>query len=360
MSKKLIVCCDGTWNTANQERDGVPTPTNVVRISGAMAGQSADGCVQLVYYREGVGTRPWERLWGGAFGVGLSRNILHAYGWLIDHYEPGDQIYLLGFSRGSFTVRSLSGLIRNSGILHTAEKSRMAEAYALYRDREGPDAPSAQAFRAAYAQETRIRFIGVWDTVGELGVPLLGPDWAKPIGRFINRPWTFHDTDLSTRVDAAFQALAVDEERSVFEPTLWHQQPEAGDQVLEQVWFTGVHCNVGGGLADGSLADLALIWMAERARRFGVEFRPGAFEPGKTPPDGVLAVNPDALAPFTTSRVGVYRLTRRHHRPIGQARSEPAGPLDGNETLAPSVRERYAKDDQYRPPELVRYLRTQG
>lgn len=356
MGKRLVVCCDGTWNTAGQERNGVLSPTNVYKLTRTVPEAGADGVRQLTFYRQGVGTNPWDRLRGGAFGVGLSRNVLRAYEFLVQNFEPGDEIFLFGFSRGAFTVRSLAGLIRNSGILRSTEIARIPDAWSLYRGKEKPSHPKAEAFRQAHAHETRIRFIGVWDTVGELGIPMIGPQWLKPLGHLINRPWEFHDTQLSSWVDGAFHALAIDEQRSVFEPTLWHQQPDAVGQVLEQVWFTGVHCSVGGGLADSSLSDLALIWMAEKAAGFGLEFAPGAFDPQASPPEGVFAVAPDPLATFETSRTGFYRLTKRHHRPIGQAGVEESGPPDGNESVAPSAQRRYQQDADYRPPELVEYL----
>lgn len=360
VSKRLVVCCDGTWNTAGQENNGVPCPTNVVKLHRVVAPQAADGTRQETYYAAGVGTNWWDRVIGGAFGVGLSRNVKAAYSWLSEHYEPGDEIFLFGFSRGAFTVRSLAGLIRNSGILRPEEIARVGEAYQLYRSEEGPDAPSAQTFREQYARVTRVRFVGVWDTVGELGVPVIGPAWLKPLGHLLNRPWAFHDTQLSSRVDGAFQALAIDEQRSVFEPTLWHQQPDADGQVLEQVWFAGVHCSVGGGLVDTSLSDLALVWMAARAQEFGLEFRDSVFDLDPPTEHEYFTLRPDPVAAFADSRTRFYRLTKAFHRPIGQARRERSGALDGNETISVSAFTRYRDDGKYRPLRLVEYYERAG
>ena len=242
MSKRLVVCCDGTWNTPDQQQ-----PTNVTKIALAVASADDDGLEQRVFYHRGVGSRPGDRIRGGAFGYGLSRNVRDAYRFLVHNYEPGDELFFFGFSRGAFTVRSLAGLVRNCGILRRSESRRIADAYALYRGRANatkPNGVESVLFRRSYSYEPRIRFIGVWDTVGALGIPVTG----LPVARWLNRRWGFHDTDLSSHVDAAYQALAIDEQRGPFRPTLWTQQDHAPKtQVVQQVWFSGVHCDIGGG-----------------------------------------------------------------------------------------------------------------
>ena len=173
MRKRIVVCCDGTWNTANQEQGGVPCPTNVAKITAALAEQDANGVQQIPLYQPGVGTNRWKRLRGGAFGVGLSRNIRTLYHQLIKIYEPDDEIFLFGFSRGAYTARSLAGLIRKSGILQPRHAARIEEAWSLYRNSpDKPSAPGPTRFRESYSFQPRIRFIGVWDTVGALGIPL--------------------------------------------------------------------------------------------------------------------------------------------------------------------------------------------
>lgn len=217
--KRLIVCCDGTWNTADQAISGHPSPTNVTKLALSLAPADAAGARQCVYYHPGVGTSRRERLSGGAFGVGLSRNVLDGYRFLIDNYESGDLLYLFGFSRGAFTARSLAGLIRNSGILRRENVGRIDQAWVLYRSSaDTPRGVAATLFRRAYSFEPRIQFIGVWDTVGALGIPTFGPRWLKPIVARINHRWEFHDTKFSTRVKGAFQALAIDEQRAAFAP----------------------------------------------------------------------------------------------------------------------------------------------
>jgi uncharacterized protein (DUF2235 family) len=365
MPKRLIVCCDGTWNTADQAKAGHPSPTNVTKLALSIAPEDSAGARQCVYYHSGVGTSRWEHLTGGAFGVGLSRNVLDAYHFLIDNYEQDDWLYLFGFSRGAFTARSLAGLIRNSGILRRENDDRIDQAWALYRSAaDTPRGVASTLFRRAYSYEPRIHFIGVWDTVGALGIPALGPSWLTPVVRRFNHRWEFHDTKLSTRVDAAFQALAIDERRAVFAPTLWHQQPGAQGQEpgqeLKQVWFTGVHCDIGGGYPDTSLSDIALLWLADRARDYGLQFRAGAFSADgptqMTPGESVdFKVAPDPMTNPHNSWTKFYRLAKPFNRPIGTAADEQ-GHLDGHEYLSASANEHYDRDPSYRPEGLVNYL----
>ena len=205
MGRRLVVCCDGTWNRWEGRND-----TNVEIACRTVV---EDGfCGQLVRYFEGVGASGcWlQRFAEGAFGWGLNRNILIAYRWLATTYRSGDAIYVFGFSRGAYTARSLIGLIRNAGLLKPETLARADEAMALYRDRaRGPDHPDAQLFRRRYAvaeEPPEIAYLGVWDTVGALGVPATFPG-----SRLINRRHRFHDTELSRIVRRARHAVAVDE-----------------------------------------------------------------------------------------------------------------------------------------------------
>ncbi|PXY35799.1 DUF2235 domain-containing protein [Prauserella flavalba] len=272
MAKRLVVLCDGTWNTLTQR-----SPTNVARLKAAVAPVGADGVKQQCRYLEGVGTKPWQRLLGGAFGYGLSANVKAAYEFLVHHYEPGDELFFFGFSRGAYTARSTVGFIVNCGILRPQHAGRLDEAYELYRDRDRATAPGrerATRFRASFAHEnqTPVEFVGVWDTVGALGIPLSG---GRLLHRF-NQRWQFHDTTLSHTVRAAFQALAVDEHRRSFTPAVWQVSSSADGQRREQVWFAGDHSDVGGGHSDTALADIALRWLAGRARDRGLGLEPDA------------------------------------------------------------------------------------
>ena len=265
--RRLVICADGTWNTTDSE-EREPPPTNVVKIARAVAPYAADGTVQIAFYHEGVGNEQgWRRMLSGVTGAGLSRNVRACYRFLVDNYAPGDELYFFGFSRGAYTVRSLTGMIRNSGLLRSEHAHLIPRAYALYRDRTDathPNSVEAQTFRAQHAHpDVRVHFVGVWDSVGALGLPTWGP-----IGRRLARKYGFHDVALSSIVDHAYHALAIDERRKPFLPAVWDVDTPLQD--VEQMWFAGVHSNVGGGYADCGLSDIALLWMIEKAAACGL------------------------------------------------------------------------------------------
>ncbi len=306
--KRLILCCDGTWNSADQTQNDIPTPTNVFRIAYRVARK--DGNIpQIVYYGQGVGTgNSLDRFTGGAFGKGVDDNIFDAYRFLIANYEPGDEICLFGFSRGAFTARSIAGMIRKCGILAQEHILRYVNAVALYQNDENPNSDRPAEFRSRYSvngeNRTPIRFIGVWDTVGALGIPLRGLRW------FTRGKYQFHDTELSRSVRHACHALAIDERRNPFKPTLWEYKPKE-HQTMEQVWFPGVHTNIGGGYPDYSLSDITLEWMIGKAESAGVVFDDHV---GKSRP-----VTPGRSGKIYQSKKGFYRLTRGYDREIGRS-----------------------------------------
>jgi uncharacterized protein (DUF2235 family) len=348
MAKRLVVCCDGTWNRPDEIRGGVAAPTNVVKVSLGVADKDSHGTSQVGHYVAGVGTRRFEHLRGGAFGFGLSRNVLEGYRFLVQKYEPGDELFLFGFSRGAYTARSTAGLVRNCGILKRENIDRLDEAYRLYRDPKRDTEPggiAAEMFRRDYSHpDTEIQFVGVWDTVGSLGIPVDG--LRMP---FLTRHWSFHDTRLSRSVKHAYQALAIDERRGPFKPTLWEQHPGATGQTLEQVWFAGVHSDVGGGYAEPALAEIPLLWMVERAGACGLEFKPNYFVT-RDPPDEERRhrgeeVAPDPLGKIHESLEGFYKLFPRYERPLK---------ADGS-AVAPSAIRRWDKMPDYRPKNLEKY-----
>jgi len=344
--KRLVVCCDGTWNRPDHIDQGVAAPTNVAKLALALADEDGAGNRQLLHYQAGVGTRPWDHLLGGGFGVGLSRNVMACYGFVVENYEPGDELYFFGFSRGAFTARSLAGLVRNSGILKPAHRDRIEEAYKLYRSSSKDTQPTgiaAELFRRAHTySEVHIQCVGVWDTVGALGIPIDG--FRPPL---LSKLWTFHDTTLSRYVRNAFHAVAIDERRQPFKPTLWVQQDDAGDQTLVQMFFAGVHCDVGGGYREPELSELALVWMVDNARGCGLAFRPGHlvvtpdFDPAQRREGIELA--PDPLGPLHDSRTRFYKLLPPYDRRIDD--------VDGA-AVAPSATARREQDPAYRPPAL--------
>jgi uncharacterized protein (DUF2235 family) len=349
MGKRLVLCCDGTWNRPDQERNGRPCPTNVTKVAMSVAPEGG-GMAQRVFYQPGVGTAARERLRGGAFGWGLSRGVQDVYRFVVDNYEPGDDLFLFGFSRGAYMARSTAGLIRNAGILRRENDSRISQAYALYRDRAvRPRDTESQLFRRSFSYgEATIRFLGVWDTVGALGIPL----YRNPLTALLNRRWQFHDVELSRSVQAAYQALAIDEVRRPYAPAVWEQDPDADGQVLEQVWFAGAHSDVGGGYADTSLSDVTLGWMAERARSCGLAFHEGAFDwpdadTRSTDRDGGFV--PDPRGQLHDSYSGAARLMGRALRSLG---SQPSG----HESVSSTALLRRHQDTAYQPGNLGSFL----
>lgn len=334
MVKKIVVCCDGTWNTPDQQ-----APTNVVRLAEAVCSADAQGRPQQTYYHPGVGTHGWDRLLGGIFGFGLSHNVRDAYRYVVENFTPGDELFFFGFSRGAYTVRSVVGFIRNCGILRPEFVDKIGEAYALYRnrkDRTRPAAAEARRFREAYSYESRIRFIGVWDTVGALGIPLSG---FRLIHLF-NRRFQFHDTELSREVDAAFQALAIDEHRRPFRPSVWRKHPLADGQQVEQMWFSGAHSDVGGGYPEHELADITLAWMAERARSCGLALN-------------LAAIAPNPFGELHDSMTFPYRLIGRYERHLN--------PTDPLQCVASTAHKRHEQfPTEYSPHNLMVYLRANG
>jgi uncharacterized protein (DUF2235 family) len=338
--KKLICCCDGTWNRPGQLDNGKTVRTNVQKIFEAIEKKDKAGVYQLKYYGAGVGSSGgWlQRIIDGATGSGLDRNIISAYQFLVWNYEPGDQIWLFGFSRGAYTARSLAGLIRNCGILKNNNLQLIQEAYTLYRDRtpgSRPDSDKAKAFVEQNSYTVpRIHCIGVWDTVGSLGIPLSGFRlWNK-------ERYAFHDTTLSSIVDHAYHALAVDETRVNFVPTIWNQSENVKQynpgQVLEQRWFPGVHSNVGGGYPDEQLSDLALRWMIEKAAAAGLAFDDAFLQ---------QEVAGSPVGQYFESNVFPFSLAGKKQRPIGHKKN-------GNEKVDASVYERMRLVNSYHPKNL--------
>jgi uncharacterized protein (DUF2235 family) len=353
--KRLVLCCDGTWNREDQEKNGKPCPTNVVKLAYRIAKRDAAGTLQIIYYDHGVGTGNFlDHFAGGASGDGLEENIHDAFRFLIANYEPGDEIYLFGFSRGAFTARSIAGMVRKCGILKRESVEQYRRALELYRSAERPTDAGPRDFRKSHsvcgAEDVKIKMIGVWDTVGALGVPLRGLRWVT------HKDFRFHDTELSGAVEYAFHALSVDEQRAPFEPTLWYYK-EKPDQHVEQVWFCGVHSDVGGGYVETDLSDIALQWMMEKAKIPGLGFDQAT----------VLArpTHGNALGKLHNSKTNFYRVTPGSDREIGvkvehEGGTKDAGDradMDPTQTLHPTVRERWDRDKSYRPDALKKYFK---
>ncbi|MET0385056.1 MAG: DUF2235 domain-containing protein [Polyangiales bacterium] len=354
--KRLVICCDGTWSDADQINNGVPCPTNVFRLACHVA--KRDGvATQVVHYDPGVGTgNVLDRVSGGAFGGGLEENIHDAYRFLAQNYERGDEIYLYGFSRGAYTARSTAGMIRKCGILRRESiVDHYRQALALYRAESHPDDAEPTRFRQRHSLvpegDIPIKLIGVWDTVGALGIPLRGLRWIT------RRAHQFHDTELSASVEHAYHALAIDEHRDPFAPTLWAYRPKPF-QTVEQVWFCGSHGDVGGGLPERGLSDLSLQWMLDKSQRAGLAID-----------REVAAAQPlagSAIAPVHHSTSALYRMVCGLDRVIGIAPGLDGAPDGGGLVNDPtqgvheSVRQRWDSDPRYRPTQLRRYFERSG
>lgn len=296
--KNIAIFADGTWNSPEDSRT-----TNVILMARAISPLAVD-IPQVAFYDWGVGS-DGQKLAGGLSGAGIDKNITDCYRFIVHNYLPGDRLYFFGFSRGAYTVRSLAGFIRNCGILRREHAHRIPDAYNLYRQRSdssGPNADRAVAFRKDYAVAdiSTIEFVGAWDTVGALGIPV--PFW----GTLNERNYLFHDTEPSKIILHARHAVSIDENRMDFEPTLWDEKPGMD---LQQVWFAGVHADVGGGYEEAGLSHCAADWIRTEAEKLGLHFEPHLLE----------QIQPDPFATQHNQRKGMYLARRSLVRKINGA-----------------------------------------
>jgi uncharacterized protein (DUF2235 family) len=402
-ARRLVLCFDGTWNTDRSN-------TNVTRLYRKIADNQSGCGEQCRFYDEGVGTKWGERVRGGVLGMGLDRNIRDGYAWLATQFPSqahpeldehkfvaGPLLYLLGFSRGAFTARSLGGLINQVGIprLDTMPAAKantplrdhpaVRKAWDLYAQRPTPEErkqvedDNANAsllkrindydaqidkFRKENATyPVRIHFLGVWDTVGALGIPrVLDYSWIpRPSNQF-----QFHDTGLCRNVRFAYHAVAIDEQRAPYCVTLWTGKHDTNEDV-EQRWFPGAHANVGGGYEDDLLPDPPLAWLAQKAAERGLHFindRQVADENGKVTAslprspaafdlDGKEYLSPvhDSYAEFAK---GLYRALRSIPGAGGRVYRRMLVDADGIcQTVDATALKKLDADPGYRPPNLA-------
>ena len=304
-----MIILDGTLSSLEPGREGnVGLIFQLLTEGGLRSNRS-------VYYEPGIQWEGWSNLSGLAQGRGINRQIRRAYGWLASHYRAGDRIFLFGYSRGAYAVRSLAGVIDQVGLLRREEAVERAvkQAYRHYRNNHG--SPTAAAFAKAYCHaEAPIQMVGVFDTVKALGIrlPLL---WMLTEGQH-----SFHNHHLGDSIQHGFHALALHETRAVFEPVMWTCPPNWQGNV-EQLWFRGAHGDIGGQIgrfsASRPLANIPLVWMLERAEAVGLEL-----------PDAWRARFPcDPKAPMvgTARGAGAIFLLRRP-RIVGRDPSERLHP----------------------------------
>ncbi|MFB6453521.1 DUF2235 domain-containing protein [Bradyrhizobium tunisiense] len=356
--KRLVVFLDGTWNAVNSN-------TNVWRMRALCAPKDAAGTQQLIYYEVGV-----NGFLGGVFGKGLDENIRLAYEWLVENYNDGDEIFIFGFSRGAYTARSLAGLVAKLGILKPGSPIGIAQLYDRYKraneetiwrlaDLQSSgnlqNITTEERWLLKYSQRAEVKVVGVWDTVGSLGLKAFSIDGIS------RSTFDFLETGLRIHILNGYHALAIDEHRGDFAPTLWDvRHPKDPKAVIaaprdissvEQRWFVGAHANVGGGYATDLLPQTPLRWIMKKAESQGLAFRSDVDLDG----DALSAPLADSYKEFA---YGLYsRVTRPLYRTIGQ---EPDVRDDGthvtvNETIDKSVFDRWRTDPTYRPGNLVEW-----
>jgi hypothetical protein len=274
--KRIVICYDGTWNAVGNPNE----VTNVVRVGQAVSKIDDNGVAQMVYYNAGVGSGgPIDQFLGGVFGVGLRSNVKRGLAFLSLNWEPGDEIFIFGFSRGAYSARALAGVIGAiEGIpkpqcFHLLEK--VWDYYRLEPNERTPEnrvKHKIDQYVRDHGTKTEsgrptplVKCLGVWDTVGSYGVPA-----GLGLGALTRKltSWTrgFHDNTIGRHIEVGLHAMAIDERRRAFSPTTWviRKGRSADRKNVQQVWFAGAHSNVGGGYGQTGLADLALIWMIAR------------------------------------------------------------------------------------------------
>ncbi|TAK93726.1 MAG: DUF2235 domain-containing protein [Aquabacterium sp.] len=379
MSKNIIFCADGTWNSPGQDdnRDGTPDCTNVYKtflaLSGALSPKSLldageqekalttiKGVQQVAKYIHGVGDshNPIQKLLGGATGAGTIARIIRGYTFISRHYEPGDQIYIIGFSRGAYTARALAGLICSQGLLkginyddeHGREKAYLRASQVWYRYEESHKTThalakliSAVAYLPGFITHNEIgaedlqavpeiAAVGVWDTVGAMGIPDIFGDGDK------HDAYQFADLKLNPKIRKGFHAVSLDERRAPFMPTLWTDDSDR----VEQVIFPGAHADVGGGYPECGLSDIALGWMLDKLAACGVQLDKPALkaDPGATahePWKSVVYTHKCEPRPFD----GMHKIKLQEDPAIAQRCALPAvkpDPSKAAEKYTPSNR----------------------
>ena len=258
MSRNIVICCDGT---NNQYKHG--ENTNVYRLYSSLVRDEN----QIIFYDPGIGAvgaynamtscLSWlQRIMGLAFGYGLRKNVFEAYAFLMQNYQKGDNVFFYGFSRGAYTVRVLAGMIKKIGLLYPDNQNMLDEAFRLFGVKD--NWRESAGFKRSFGRECPIHFLGLWDTVSSVG-----SIWS---------PKTFPYTARNNAVKNVRHAMAIDEKRAFFRQNLWNETKTFKGQDIRQVWFAGVHSDVGGGYLEqeSGLAKISLEWMLVESKEFGL------------------------------------------------------------------------------------------
>ncbi len=326
--KRIIIGMDGTW-----QRDDQVTPTNVKRILDCIPPEGPDRIQQTIAHFDGVGATGsiLERAWNGATGADLPKKIQEAYENITQNYHTGDDVTLLGFSRGSYTARSLNGMIYKCGILDwdkiafrdkvnpddpRIREKYISRAYAFYKSDVRPSSPEGKAFRAENSLASRPKIdLACFDTVGSLGIPLRIP----VISHLINMRHQFHDTTLNKNTRTASHAIAIDEHRRAFDVTHMVEDKEHNATRLSEEWFVADHAGIGGGCPiTQDFADQAALWIIEKLRQKTNLHIEEDWVKDSFSHNSHLSLAPDAF----TNKGGFFSkvtlaLTGRNLRPIG-------------------------------------------
>jgi uncharacterized protein (DUF2235 family) len=355
MSKNIVICCDGTGNEFGDHN------SNIVKLYSALI---VDGIMQVGYYHPGVGTmgapaarndisKVWSTVMGLAFGVGFVANVGDAYRYLMNVFEDGDRVFLFGFSRGAYTVRALAGLLHMFGLLCPGNDGLIPYITRLYARKTRKAAGMthtfqvADGFKATFCRSCPLHFVGVWDTVSSVG-------W---IWSPLKLPYTAQNPDMIN----GRHAVSIDERRCYFQNNLWG--PALKGQNIKQVWFAGVHSDVGGSYSymESGLSQITLEWMLCEARSFGllVDAQKAEYVLGRKPPPPPVLPNPcqklhDSLTPlwwlveFLPHSYYDPILKRPKWRiPLGSSRVIP-----GDALVHATVKEKLQNDPSYKPTNL--------
>ena len=334
----IVICADGTWNRPEEdlEKDHA---TNVLKVARSIKPKVGD-LKQHVFYDWGLGSYH-SSVSAGIAGKGIHKNIVDGYRYIVQNYAPGDDIYLFGFSRGAYTVRALCGLINNCGIIKRTDAKLINKAWSYYKKSSKQYSPRGDAsvrFRKKYSHPKRnVHFVGVWDTVGSLGIPF------SLLGMF-DRKDEFYDTKMGRNVKFARHAVSIDEKRVDFAPTLWLRRPSVD---LKQVWFSGVHSDIGGSYAPDTktntlASDTPLKWMIKEAKEAGLKFEPHLSQ----------RLKDATTSPLHHSRRHIFRLKKTLNRPLIDEKFPSK--------IHQSVKDRYLADPNYRPKILAQLVKEVG
>lgn len=325
MSKNIVICLDGTWN----DKDDWSAFSNVALLHEMCTN---DGTNQVTYYDKGVGTDGWyDKKLGGVHGIGLSQNIKEAYTYLVNNYNANDSVFIFGFSRGAYTARSLAGLVYRCGLLIDSN-SLKADVESIYKAYKDKDAGRMDDYKSANSK-CPIDMLGVWDTVGALGIPI------SILREGGEKVFSFHDTKLSPEVKFACHAVAIDEKRQSFQPTLWQETAENKSR-MKQVWFPGVHSDVGGGYLERHHSDVALKWMVDQAEGRGLLIKE----------DSAYEYQADLSKSIHASAFTIFG------KELGVEERDAPVTAENIPKVHQSVREKMERDMYYRPLALKKYI----